>query len=55
MTHGQQRLILLAHVLLACALLGTPGEAPRLLSAGCLLASLLGLTRALGAARRRRP
>jgi hypothetical protein len=55
MTHGQQRLVFLAHVLLACALLGTPGEAPLLLSKGCLLASLLGFTRAVGELRRRRP
>jgi hypothetical protein len=51
MTPSQRCLVVLAHVLLACALLGTTGPVPPLLSVGCALASLLGLTRALGAPR----
>ena len=56
MTPAQLCLFLLAHVLLACALTGAPGDVPSLLSAGCAVASLLGLATALGAAPpRRRP
>jgi hypothetical protein len=55
MTPSQRCLVVLAHVLLECALLGTSGPVPPLLSAACVLASLLGLTRALGELRRRRP
>ncbi len=55
MTPAQLSLFLLAHVLLACALTGTRGEVPQVLSAWCALASLLGLVSALGEASRRRP
>jgi hypothetical protein len=55
MTLGQQCLFLLAHVLLACALLGAHGDMPQLLASGCVLASLLGLARAVGELSRGRP
>ena|GEM_PF-2939855 len=47
MTQGQLCLFLLAHVLLACALMGTRGHVPAMLAAGCMLASLCGLFHAL--------
>ncbi|MCY1080312.1 hypothetical protein [Archangium lansingense] len=55
MTPLQACLVLLAHVLLACALNGTRGEAPAVLSAWGALAALLGFASSLGAALRRRP
>ncbi len=55
MTPAQFSLFLVAHVLLACALSGARGDMPALLSAGCALASLLGLATAVGNTPRRRP